>query len=208
MTDLRNEAARFEALLRSNLEGICQLSGGQVELLYEHYQLLARWNQVLNLSSIRTLEAAVVRHYCESLFLAANLPPETKSVVDVGSGAGFPGIPVAIIRPDCMVTLIESHQRKAVFLKEATRGYASVRVMSIRAEQVGERFEWLVSRAVAWGQIANLVPLIASGVALLAGTDDATKILTTQGITWDSPLLLPWGMKRNLIVGNSVPRGT
>ncbi len=90
------EAAQFEALLRSNLRGVCQLSAEQLELLHGHYQLLTRWNQVLNLSSIRTLEAAVVRHYCESLFLAANLPADAHSVADVGSGGGFPGIPIAV----------------------------------------------------------------------------------------------------------------
>jgi 16S rRNA (guanine527-N7)-methyltransferase len=208
MTDHGTEAARFEELLVSALKGVCQLSREQVGMLYNHYLLLARWNQVLNLSSIRTLETAVVRHYCESLFLAVNLPTETESVVDVGSGAGFPGIPVAVARPGCRVTLIESHQRKAVFLKEATRGYANVQVISMRAEQVGERFEWLVSRAVAWKQIASLVPLIASNLALLVGANDVCNMLKKQGINWNSPIPLPWGRQRSLILGRSVPRET
>jgi 16S rRNA (guanine527-N7)-methyltransferase len=208
MTDHGTEAARFEALLLSALKGVCQLSREQVALLYDHYQLLARWNQVLNLSSIRTMETAVVRHYCESLFLAVNLPVETVSVADVGSGAGLPGIPVAVARPGCKVTLVESHQRKAVFLREATRGYANVRVISMRAEQVGERFEWLVSRAVAWKQIASLVPLIASNLALLVGANDVCNMLKQKGIDWSAPLPLPWGRQRSLILGHSVPRET
>lgn len=207
-TDPGTEGPRFEALLRSNLQGICWLSGEQVEFLYDHYRLLARWNQVLNLSSIRTLEAAVVRHYCESLFLGVKLPDTVHSVADVGSGAGFPGIPIAVLRPDCEVTLIESHQRKAVFLKEATRGYANVRVISKRAEQVQEHFEWLVSRAVAWEQVARLVPEVAPNLALLVGAQDASKILEMQGMSSCVPLALPWGRHRRLVFAHSVPRET
>jgi 16S rRNA (guanine527-N7)-methyltransferase len=202
------EAAQFEALLRSNLRGVCQLSAEQLELLHGHYQLLTRWNQVLNLSSIRTLEAAVVRHYCESLFLAANLPADAHSVADVGSGGGFPGIPIAVLRPTCEVGLIESHQRKAVFLKEATRGYANVRVVAKRAEQVKERFEWLVSRAVAWEQVMVLAPGLASNLALLVGAEDASNILKTQGMSWNAVIALPWGQHRSLVIGRCVSRGT
>ena len=177
-------------------------------MLHGHYQLLTRWNQVLNLSSIRTLEAAVVRHYCESLFLAANLPAGAHSVADVGSGGGFPGIPIAVLRPKCEVVLIESHQRKAVFLKEATRGYANVRVIAKRAEQVQERFEWLVSRAVAWEHVMGLAPSLASNLALLVGAEDASNILKTQGMSWNATIVLPWGEHRSLVIGHCVPRET
>ena len=206
--DAGAERERFEALLRSNLAGVCQLSTEQVERLYGHFQLLDRWNQVLNLSSIRDMETAVVRHYCESLFLAAHLPLEAVSVVDVGSGAGFPGVPVAIARPECSIALVESHQRKAVFLREATRGCANVRVIAKRAEQVEERFEWLVSRAVAWGDILGLVPRIASSVAFLLGATDASNLLKENRFSWNAPVQAPWGRQRILILGTSVPRET
>jgi 16S rRNA (guanine527-N7)-methyltransferase len=202
------EKARFEALLRSNLRGVCQPSAEQAELLHGHYKLLTRWNQVLNLSSIRTLEAVVVRHYCESAFLAANLPADARSVVDVGSGGGFPGIPIAVLRPECDVVLIESHQRKAVFLKEATRGYSNVRVIAKRAEQVQERFGWLVSRAVAWEHVIVLTPGLASNLGLLVGTEDASNILKTKRISWNAAVSLPWGQNRSLVIGHCVSRGT
>jgi len=201
-------AAQFEALLRSNLRGVCQLSAEQVELLHAHYRLMTRWNQVLNLSSIRSLDAVVVRHYCESLFLAANLPAEARSVVDVGSGGGFPGIPIAVVRPRCQVVLIESHQRKDVFLKEATRGYANVRVIAKRAELVRECFEWLVSRAVAWEQVMGLMPTLASNLALLVGADDASNILKNKWMSWNPAITLPWGQHRSLVIGRCVSRGT
>jgi len=113
--------------------------------LSDHYDLLCRWNKVLNLTTIERLEEAVERHYCESLFLAGHLP-ESGSFVDIGSGAGFPGFVVAAARPNCSVTLVESHQRKAVFLREASRKLPNVRVRAVRAESITESFDWLISR--------------------------------------------------------------
>src|ERR1700686_1014922 len=95
-----------------------------------------RWNKTINLTRIEGIEEAVDRHYAESLFLGANLPAGPLKIADVGSGAGFPGIPVAILRPEVAVSLIESHQRKGVFLKEATRRLQNVTVISKRAEHV------------------------------------------------------------------------
>jgi 16S rRNA (guanine527-N7)-methyltransferase len=104
----------FAELLRAKVSGIVRLTDQQIEILEAHYQLLVRWNRVLNLTSVRSMEEAIERHYGESLFLAVHLPDEPLRVVDVGSGAGFPGIPVGVMRPDCSVTLIEAHARKAV----------------------------------------------------------------------------------------------
>ena len=208
MSRAANEREQFEALLRLHLQGCYPLTVEQAQRLYAHYELLARWNRVVNLSSIRDMATAVVRHYCESLFLAAHLPREAVSLADVGSGAGFPGIPLAIVRPDCELALIESHQRKAVFLKEATRACVNVRVIAARAEMVGEKFDWLISRAVAWVDLLRLVPRLASNVAFLVGTDDAVKLLKVKQLEWESPVPLPWGRERSLAIGHSVPRGT
>ena len=112
----------FADILRARLACIIDLSPAQVSALDAHYQLLLRWNRTLNLTRVESLEEAVERHYCESVFLASHLPAGPLRVADIGSGAGFPGFPVAVARPDCQVTLIESHQRKAVFLREASRG--------------------------------------------------------------------------------------
>ena len=125
----------IERLLES-VRGIVELSSGQCAALEAHYQLLLKWNRRLNLTSIKDLEEVVTRHYGESLFLGARLPEGALRIVDVGSGAGFPGFPVAVLRPECEVTLVESHQRKAVFLREASRGLPNVRVLGLRAEEV------------------------------------------------------------------------
>lgn len=203
-----NESSRFRELLNRNLSGICTLSDTQIQQLHSHYQLLSRWNKTLNLTAIRDLETAVLRHYCESLFLGVSLPSRNLSVADLGSGAGFPGIPMAVLRPDCRFTLIESHKRKAVFLREGTRGYPNVQVAALRAEQVEISFDWLVSRAVPWQDVLERVPELAPRVALLLGAGDAIKLLKTKGIAWRPTVTLPWGKRRKLVMGEYVPRET
>jgi 16S rRNA (guanine527-N7)-methyltransferase len=188
----------FAELLRSRLAGICELSEVQVARLKLHYELLTRWNKVLSLTSVRTLEQAVERHYCESVFAACHLPEGPASIADVGSGAGFPGIPIAIVRPDCSVVLIESHRRKAAFLKEASRDLANVRVVGERAEDVVERFDWVVSRAVRYSDIAGALKKLGRNAELLTGEVQATDL---GGFEWREPIRLPWGERRHLWIG-------
>ena len=109
--------------------------------LEAHHRLLEKWNRTLNLTRISDVE----RNYGESLFLGRHLPAGRLRICDIGSGAGFPGFPVAVLRPDCEVTLIEAHQRKAVFLKEAARCMPNIRVVGKRAEDVDDKFDWAVS---------------------------------------------------------------
>ena len=128
---------------------------------------MLRWNAKLNLTRITGRAEAWERNYQESIYLARQLPPGPLRIADVGSGAGFPGIPIAIVRPECSVTLIVSHQRKAVFLREASRDLANVRVLAKRAEAVTETFDWIVSRAVSPEEVLKLN--FAPNIALLTG---------------------------------------
>jgi 16S rRNA (guanine(527)-N(7))-methyltransferase RsmG len=179
----------FKELLAAEFSAYGSLSVAQLDQLQNHYEALTRWNERLNLTRICELGDSVRFHYCESLFLAQSLPPGAQRIVDIGSGAGFPGIPVAIFRPDCEVTLVESHQRKAVFLREAARELPNVKVISKRAEDLRDRFDWLISRAVAPGEVVRLN--LAEDVVLLIGEDDASKLAgdATQ---------VPWGNQRVL----------
>jgi 16S rRNA (guanine527-N7)-methyltransferase len=187
----------FPELLRGRLEGIVHLSPSQLDQLQSHYELLVRWNRSLNLTSIDTLEEAVERHYCESLFLGKHVTGGR--IADIGSGAGFPGIPVAILRPDTQVTLIESHQRKAVFLKEATRSMPNARVMAKRAEAVAEResFDWVISRAVNLQSLTGVLPRLAPRAALLTGPDTPTAGLPYQ---IEAQIALPWRKAASLLL--------
>jgi 16S rRNA (guanine(527)-N(7))-methyltransferase RsmG len=187
----------FAKLLREKLRGIVELSPAQIAALEAHYELLLRWNKTLNLTTITSLEDAVERHYCESLFLGAHLPVGNLRVVDVGSGAGFPGFPVAILRPDCTVALVESHQRKAVFLREASRKIGNIRVIAKRAEKVDEEFDHLISRAVSYEDLLSSLKKLAPVADLLTGAEEPASF----GIQWNPPIILPWGNTRFLRVG-------
>ncbi len=188
-------------MLRDVLGRWFDLEPAQWKALEAHYELLCRWNKVLNLTRIERPEEVAERHYGESLFLARHFPPGTWRIADIGAGAGFPGFPVAVACPGCTVTLIESHQRKAVFLREATRGLPNTNVLAKRAEDVDARFDWVVSRAVSYADLATCVPHLASRVALLTGVEEPPPSL---GFSWEPAIPLPWGKQRFL----RVSRGT
>jgi len=189
---------QFAELLRSHLAGIVELSEPQIELLSKHYALLVHWNARLNLTSIRNLGDAVVRHYCESLFFADHLPVGPSKVLDFGSGAGFPGIPMAILRPELQVTLAESHQRKAVFLREASRELRNVTVSAKRAEELTGGFDWVVARAVDPASVLKVAPKLARCLGLMIGKADSPDC---SGFVLNREIALPWGDNRICVYG-------
>lgn len=196
------DAARFESAIAAAFDGALPCPPAVVSRLFLHFELLRRWNRHLNLTSIRKDSEMVLRHYCESLFLGLHLPAGVISVVDVGSGGGFPGIPVAILRPEIRMLLVESHQRKAVFLREATRSEANVHVFASRAGHLTESFDWLVSRGVSASDLGRIAPALAPRYAVLAGEAFFPSAGGVQRIA------LPWGERRYLHLGSTVPRET
>jgi 16S rRNA (guanine(527)-N(7))-methyltransferase RsmG len=195
----------FDEALARCTAGIVDLSPAQVVLLRSHFELLVRWNESLNLTRVTSVEAAVERHYAESLFLAKHMPPVQLRIVDIGSGPGFPGYPVAVLRPDCSVTLVESHQRKAVFLKEAARLLPNVQVLAQRAESVSEKFDLVISRAVSYEDLVNALRKLSSSAALLTGVEVPPSKLRFD---WEEPIPLPWGKQRFLRLGTGSRSGS
>src|SRR5678809_1559532 len=125
----------FEQSLISNMGSFdLDLSAETVTLLGEYYSLLTRWNDRLHLVAPCSPEEFAVRHVLESLLLLKHLP-QNAGVADIGSGGGLPIIPCLIARPDLTVTLIESSQKKVVFLHEALNRLA------VRAVVVAQPFE-------------------------------------------------------------------
>ena len=179
----------FRDLLVREFAPYGSLTVGQLDALEAHHKLLTNWNARLNLTRIESAEDAVRLHYCESLLVGTKLPAGPLRIVDVGSGAGFPGIPIAILRPECAVTLVESHQRKGVFLREASRSLENVTVVTDRAENLKTEYDWLVSRAVSPKDLLKLK--VANGLALLVGSEDI------QGCDRWEPI--PWGAGRYLV---------
>jgi hypothetical protein len=139
----------------------------------------------------------------------AHLPAGPLRIVDIGSGAGFPGVPMAILRTDWRLILIESVQRKAVFLRESTRSLRNIQVLAMRAEQVSTKGDWAVSRAVDPWEVLKNVPRLAPRVGLMLGEEDFSGLQRLAHIAWAAPVRLPWGDRKLCVYGESmVPRET
>jgi len=146
------------------------------EEFFLYYKLYERWNQRINLSAIRDEEGVLRRHFAESILAASVLPVEVKTLLDFGSGAGFPGIPIALCCPQIAVTLAESQSKKAGFLREVVRSLGlSAEVFGGRAEQVGRSFDCVTLRAVddMDRAVKDAAKLVAPGGCLLILTTEA-----------------------------------
>jgi 16S rRNA (guanine527-N7)-methyltransferase len=193
----------FSELLDRELGNRVPLSDAQIRQLYQHYDLLLRWNRRMNLTTVKPGPETVIRHYCESLFFGARLPADEHgaSVLDLGSGAGFPGIPMAILKPDWHVMLVEASQRKAVFLRESSRHLRNVSVLAQRIELVSSHADWVVTRAVDPKEVLATVPRLAPDIGLMLGDDDLSLIRNDSRIAWAEPVRLPWGDRRLCVYG-------
>ena len=178
------------------------LSPFQENQILAYLQLLLRWNQKINLTAIRDPEECVTRHFGESLFLSRHVELRG-SLLDIGSGAGFPGLALKIAFPEMSVTLLEPVAKKRAFLKEAARscGFHQVEVGADRLEEwvratPPPAFDFATMRAV--GNLGVLVPLAAQclkpgGSLLLWLTRDqaAGPAAIDSRLTWTSPLPIP-----------------
>lgn len=124
--------SRLGALLRdpARTSG-CLLTAEQIDRLMAHYGMILKWNARLHLTTIVEPESFVDRHLSESIVAATRIRPEMLELWDLGSGAGLPGIPIAILRPDLDVYLVEARRAKAIFLEEAAERLDLKRVKPI-----------------------------------------------------------------------------
>jgi 16S rRNA (guanine527-N7)-methyltransferase len=167
---------RYACVMTTLLDGAralgLDLDDAQARKLVAHLDLLDEWNQRMNLTAIRERPAQVTKHLLDSLSVATWI--RGNRVADVGSGAGFPGIPLAIALPGVQFVLIESIGKKCRYLEHVrdALGLANVEVVQSRAEDYrpAARFETVLARAV--GPVADLVKnaggLVAGGGRLLA----------------------------------------
>ena len=128
------------------------LSNEVISKFEKYRDILLEWNEKFNLTAITDKDEIEEKHFIDSLFLDKYIPLENKTLLDVGSGAGFPGIPLAIAHPNLKVTLIESNGKKITFLKEAVKqlGLDNVEVVQSRIEEFAKResFDIVTARAV------------------------------------------------------------
>ena len=149
----------FQEELKNGLQQMnIQAESRQLALCQTFFDLLMEWNQRMNLTSIKEAADAVQKHFLDSLApLALGLIPSGASIIDIGAGAGFPSLPLAIFREDCHFTLLDSVRKKTTFLEEACRqlGLNNVSPCWGRAEELARKEEYretftiAVNRAVA-----------------------------------------------------------
>lgn len=194
----------LESFLAQYREVLPTLNPEQVSSLKSHLDLLEHWNRTINLTAIKGKNEAISRHIGESLFLAGRLPAVSLRLCDLGSGGGFPGIPVAIARPDCTVTLVESDVRKGVFLREASRKLPNVTVLTQRFESLRGDFDWLISRAVNLSTTSGgpNCPRMAFLGSVDGGQSQSgrTKRALSSSYQWQSHAI-PWDPSSVLSVG-------
>jgi 16S rRNA (guanine527-N7)-methyltransferase len=177
-----------------------------------YLELLVRWNARLNLTSVRDPLQIIRRHLVECGFFARRLPGEVQSLMDYGTGAGLPGLVVAICRPDVKVTLAESHGRKAAFLREAIRtlGIAcEVCEGRVEAMEASRMFDVVSMRAVERMEQAIPVALhhVRRYLALLTTEELMSKYRGKfSELAWEEPIPLPNAEKAVMVL--AVPRGT
>jgi 16S rRNA (guanine527-N7)-methyltransferase len=216
------------------------LSPSQLQDISTYIDILLHWNARINLTAIRTPEEIVTRHFGESLFAARLLFPRASSVVkdfdsdfdsavdfaearslepearvaDLGSGAGFPGVPIKLWAPNISLTLIESNQKKAAFLRELARALTltDINIQNARAETLPpSTFDLVTLRAVE--RLPKVLPVAANllapagRLALLISTSQLEPTRSTlPRVSWNPPVPIPNSRSSVLLIGIPEPR--
>lgn len=195
---------------RSSLSGV-GLGPKAVEQLEVFLALLLKWNARMNLTAVREPEEIVRRHFAESVFAATLVPKKVKTLLDFGSGGGFPGVPIAIARPEIGVTLAESQAKKAAFLLETVRTLglkAEVWPKRVEAMEAGRVFDAVTLRAVEKMAQAceTAVKRLAPGgwIAVFATRRTEESLEKLKGIRWGTAVTIPGTKEEILKTGNTV----
>jgi 16S rRNA (guanine527-N7)-methyltransferase len=182
----------------------------QLVSIAKYLQLLKKWNQTISLTSIDKVAEIVARHFGESMFVGSLLLMERGRLADVGSGAGFPGIPLKIAHPDLHVTLIERNIKKCAFLREvqAALDLSGIQVIRSRYEDCDvpqNSFDFICSRAMGaskrllqWSK-GLLKP--EGHLILWMGIEDSNLLTRAKGWDWGLPIKIPESRSRVVLSG-------
>jgi 16S rRNA (guanine527-N7)-methyltransferase len=201
------------ALALSPFTAGVQISNDAMEKIRRYIELLAVWNQSVSLTAIDDKLEMVARHFGESIFAVPAIPIRSGRLADVGTGAGFPGLPLKIVRQELSVVLLEPNLKKCAFLSEVKRELAleGVEVERCRYEEYrlsGPAFDFVCARAL--GDYRRLLrwakTVLAPGgrVALWIGEEDSILIGGTRGWSWDLPMRIPESSRRVIQVGRPI----
>jgi 16S rRNA (guanine527-N7)-methyltransferase len=214
MSPTQPVAPSSDTIHRALAEFRLSVTDKQVQCIQQYISLLLKWNEAINLTAIRDPLEILYRHFCESMFAAAVVSLDNGRLADVGSGGGFPGLPLKILRPELEVFLVESNVKKATFLAEVVRdlGLTGARVFVSRYEELGEELtplDIVCSRAVGeFGAFLNWAgsPQIDAKQAILwIGGRDLDEARQIAGWAWHEPVQIPQSMRRFLLVGSRSP---
>jgi 16S rRNA (guanine527-N7)-methyltransferase len=186
------------------------VTDAQIAQIQQYMSLLLKWNDAMNLTAIRDPLEILYRHFCESMFGATLIPVGFGRLADVGSGGGFPGLPLKIVCPELEVCLIDSNVKKATFLAEVVRELAlpEARVLVSRYEELDEEItplDVVCSRAV--GEFGHFLKWAASEkigartVMLWIGGRDLDEARASKDWYWNEPVAIPQSLRRFILVG-------
>ena len=190
------------------------LTNSQLASLAKYLEMLKKWNQMIPLTSIQDDTEVVARHFGESIFVGSLLPLSRGRLADVGSGAGFPGLPMKIAFPELQVTLLEPNIKKCAFLREvqSALGLPGVEVVRNRYEDfhpASGSFEFVCARAIGgykrlllWSKV-RLKP--GGRVILWLGTEDSNLLTRVKDWNWALPIKIPQSRQRVLLMGTPKP---
>lgn len=199
-----------------------ELDGPQVDIVGRYLDLLLRWNRALNLTAIRDPQDVVTRHFGESMYVA-RFAELGGRLLDVGSGAGFPGLAIKIVRSELSIVLLEPVAKKRAFLKEAVRecAFTGVEITGDRVEDFslahGGEFESVTLRAV--GDFERVLPASArclkAGGCVYAWLTSAEALELSETLpdfrrlfVWSCPVKVPLSRDREIWIGVVKQRST
>jgi 16S rRNA (guanine527-N7)-methyltransferase len=183
-----------------------------LEAIRTYISILLRWNSKISLTTVTDPLEILKFHFGESFFAAESVPIKNGRLADVGSGAGFPGLPLAILLADLDVVLIESNLKKATFLSEVIRTLklGNAKVWRGRMEDMPRdaksRFDFVTARALgrhedllAWSKET----LTSAGkIVLWLGAEESARVSEAEGWEWIRPISIPDSERRVLLVGS------
>jgi 16S rRNA (guanine527-N7)-methyltransferase len=218
------DSARISALLEPFL--VSPLSQLQLQQISTYIDILLRWNARINLTAIRNEEEVVTRHFGESLFLARHVFPDGSPhalkptrVLDIGSGAGFPALPLKIYSPQIHLTMIESNHKKATFLREVARALTltDINVIAERAEGLSANPSFPKAEVVTFRAVEKFDQTLKQATTLLAphgimalliGASQLGRLAQVPELSWSIPVPIPSSDARVLSIGKTAISGT
>lgn len=183
------------------------LTPGQLSAFEVYQRELFAWNQLINLTAIHEPDAVDIKHFLDSLTcLKIMQDTSMKQVIDIGTGAGFPGIPLKIVCPSLRLTLVESVKKKVAFCQHVVQvlRLSSIKVLHDRAERIGQKsehreaYDWAVARAVAQLPVLAefLLPLVRLGGTMIAMKGESAPAEVHQA---ENAIRILGGSLRNII---------